>query len=182
MKHPIYLAALAAVLAQAPAWAHGDMKHGEMKHGAMKPASAASAAATPQAAAPEQQDWGIAGEAKAANRTITIIMTDNMRFSPDRIEVNEGDTVKFVIRNAGKMLHEMVIGTKKELDAHAEMMKKHPNMEHDEPWMAHVEAGKTATLVWRFNRAGEFRYACLLPGHYEAGMVGTIVVKPAHKH
>jgi uncharacterized cupredoxin-like copper-binding protein len=180
MKYSICMAALAALLSQTPAWAHGDMKHGEMKHGAMKhgaqPASAASTST------PEQQDWGIAGEAKAAQRTITITMTDNMRFSPDRIEVNEGDTVKFVIRNAGKMLHEMVIGTKKELDAHAEMMKKHPNMEHDEPWMAHVEAGKTTTLVWRFNRVGEFRYACLLPGHYEAGMVGTIVVKPAHKH
>jgi uncharacterized cupredoxin-like copper-binding protein len=176
MKHSICMTALAVLLSQTSAWAHGDMKHGEMKHGAMKPAAAASAAT------PEQQDWGIAGDAKSAKRTITITMTDNMRFSPDRIEVNEGDTVKFVIRNAGKMLHEMVIGTKKELDAHAEMMKKHPNMEHDEPWMAHVDAGKTATLVWRFNRAGEFRYACLLPGHYEAGMVGTIVVKPAHKH
>jgi uncharacterized cupredoxin-like copper-binding protein len=164
MKHRIGMAALAALLAQSPAWAHGDMKHG--------------APAAKPAAAPGQQDWGIAGEAKAAKRTIQITMTDNMRFSPDRIEVNEGEMVKFVIRNAGKMLHEMVIGTKKELDAHAEMMKKHPGMEHDEPWMAHVDAGKTATLVWRFNRAGEFRYACLLPGHYEAGMVGTIVVKP----
>lgn len=162
-----------SVVVAAPVWAHGDMKPEEMKHG--------SHAAKPLAVA-EQQDWGIAGDAKAAKRSIRITMTDKMRFLPARIEVNEGDTVRFVIRNAGKMQHEMVLGTKAELDAHAEMMKKHPNMEHDEPWMAHVNAGKTATLVWRFNRAGEFRYACLLPGHYEAGMVGTIVVKPAHKH
>ena len=171
------LSALLLACAASTAWAHGD-------HAAhtTAPAQGKASASSKMVAAPEQQDWGIAGDAKAAKRTITITMTDNMRFSPDRIEVNEGDTVKFVIRNAGKMLHEMVIGTKKELDAHAEMMKKHPNMEHDEPWMAHVPAGKTATLVWRFNRAGDFRYACLLPGHYEAGMVGTIVVKPAHRH
>jgi uncharacterized cupredoxin-like copper-binding protein len=170
MKHKRYFAALAFFLMQAPAWAHGEMKHGEMKHGAH--------AAKP-AAAPEQKDWGIAGDAKAARRTLHITMTDNMRFSPDRIEVKEGETVKLVIRNAGKMLHELVIGTKKELDAHAELMKKHPGMEHDEPWMAHVGPGKTATMVWRFNRAGEFRYACLIAGHYEAGMVGTVVVRPA---
>jgi uncharacterized cupredoxin-like copper-binding protein/Cu/Ag efflux protein CusF len=131
------------------------------------------------ATAPEQQDWGIAGEVQAVQRTLRITMTDNMRFSPDRIEVKEGETVKLVLHNAGKMLHEMVIGTKKEIEAHAEQMKKHPNMAHDAPWMAHVDPGKTATLLWRFNRAGEFRYACLLPGHYEAGMVGQIVVHGA---
>jgi uncharacterized cupredoxin-like copper-binding protein len=69
-----------------------------------------------------------------------------------------------------------VIGTKQELDTHAEMMKKHPNMEHDEPYMAHVSPGKSADIIWNFNRAGQFDFACLLPGHYEAGMVGKINV------
>lgn len=179
MKHTFSISVLSfLLLAQNPVWAHGDMQTGAMKHGKM---AQGSHAAAKSASAPEQQDWGIAGDAKAVKRTIRISMTDNMRFTPDRIEVTEGETVKLVIRNAGKMLHEMVIGTKAELDAHAEMMKKYPTMEHDEPWMAHVEAGKTATMVWQFNRAGEFRYACLLPGHYGAGMVGTIVVKPARK-
>ena len=80
----------------------------------------------------EQTDWGIAGDAKAVKRTISIKMTDNMRFSPDKIEVKQGETIKFVVSNDGRMMHEFVIGTKKELDAHALQMLKFPNMEHDD--------------------------------------------------
>src|SRR5688500_13701096 len=128
------------------------------------------------AAKKEQKAWGVAGDAKAARRTIEVTMTDNMRFTPDNIEVRQGETIKFVIRNNGKMMHEMVIGTKKELDEHAALMQKFPNMEHDEPYMAHVAPGKTGELVWNFNRPGEFDYACLIAGHYQAGMVGKIKV------
>jgi uncharacterized cupredoxin-like copper-binding protein len=124
----------------------------------------------------EQKEWGIAGDARAAKRTIEITMTDNMRFSPDRIEVKQGETVKFLVKNTGKQLHEMVIGTRKELDEHAALMAKFPNMEHDEPHQAHVAAGKSGALVWHFNRAGDFDFACLIPGHYQAGMVGQIKV------
>ena len=124
----------------------------------------------------EQKPWGIAGEAKAVTRTIEVGMTDAMRFTPDRIEVKQGETIRFVIRNRGKLLHEFVIGTKAELDAHAALMVKHPGMEHDEPYMAHVAPGNTGEVVWTFNRAGEFDFACLLPGHFEAGMVGRITV------
>ena len=108
-------------------------------------------------------------------------MDDAMRFTPARIEVREGETVRFRVRNAGKVLHEMVIGTPEELKAHAEMMKKHPGMEHDEPFMSHVAAGKSGDIVWNFNRAGTFQFACLIPGHFEAGMLGTIVVQPKGK-
>ncbi len=124
----------------------------------------------------EQKAWGIAGDAKAAKRVINIVMTDNMRFTPDKIEVKAGDTVKIVIKNEGKMLHEMVIGTNKELEQHAALMLKFPDMEHDEPYMAHVPAGETGQLVWRFNRPGDFEFACLIAGHYQAGMKGTIKV------
>ncbi len=124
----------------------------------------------------EQKDWGIAGEAKDAKRTIAVGMSDDMRFKPDRIEVRQGDTVKFVVRNRGKVMHEFVIGTQAENAKHAEMMVKHPNMEHDEPYMAHVPPGKTGEIVWNFNRAGSFEFACLIAGHYQAGMVGTINV------
>lgn len=127
----------------------------------------------------EQKPWGIAGDAKDVRRTIQVTMTDNMRFSPDRIEVRQGETVRLVVKNAGKVLHELVIGTRQDLDEHAAMMKKHPGMEHDEPYMAHVAAGKTGQLVWNFNRAGDFEFACLIPGHYEAGMIGKIRVMPA---
>lgn len=132
-----------------------------------------------KAAAPvkkEQKAWGIAGDAKDARRTIEISMTDNMRFTPDRIEVKQGETVKFVVKNAGKIMHEMVIGTKKELDEHAALMAKFPGMEHEEPYMTHVGPGKTGELVWTFNRPGDFDFACLIAGHYQAGMVGKIKV------
>lgn len=124
----------------------------------------------------EQKDWGIAGDAKSIKRVITLTMGDNMRFSPDKLDFKKGETVRFIVKNDGKQLHEMVIGTKKELDAHAALMVKFPTMEHDEPYMAHVAAGKTQDLIWTFNRAGEFEFACLIAGHYQAGMVGKISV------
>jgi uncharacterized cupredoxin-like copper-binding protein len=127
----------------------------------------------------EQKDWGIAGDAKSAKRTIEIGMADNMRFTPDSIQVRQGETVKFVVRNTGKVMHEFVIGTKAENDMHAELMIKFPNMEHDEPYMAHVGPGKTGEVVWTFNRPGDFDFACLIAGHYQAGMVGKIKVAAA---
>lgn len=131
----------------------------------------------PAAVAPkEQKPWGVAGDRAAVRRTVTIAMTDTMRFTPDRLQARLGETLRIVARNDGKMLHEIVIGTRDELDAHAALMKKHPNMEHDEPYMAHVDAGKAGEIVWRFNRAGTFWFACLIPGHYEAGMIGRIDV------
>ena len=138
----------------------------------------------------EQMDWGIAGDAQSARRTIEIGMSDNMRFTPDRIEVRQGETVKFIVRNTGKVMHEFVIGTKAENDKHAELVVRFPNMEHDEPYMAHVAPGKTGEIVWTFNRPGEFYFACLIAGHYQAGMIGRIKVAAqvatggghAHRH
>ena len=124
----------------------------------------------------EQKAWGIAGDPKSVSRTITLTMSDNMRFSPDTISVKQGETIRFVIKNSGKILHEMVIGTKKDLDEHAALMVKFPGMEHDEPYMAHVAAGKSSQIVWTFNKPGNFDFACLIAGHYQAGMVGKINV------
>ena len=130
----------------------------------------------PAAVKKEQKLWGIAGDAKVAKRTVTIVMTDNMRFTPDKIIVKQGETIKIVLKNDGKMLHEFVMGTKKELEEHAALMLKFPTMEHDEPYMAHVPVGKTGQIIWTFNRAGDFDFACLIAGHYQAGMVGKISV------
>jgi uncharacterized cupredoxin-like copper-binding protein len=127
----------------------------------------------------EQKDWGIAGDAKDARRRIDVNMADNMRFTPERIEARLGETIRFVAKNNGKVMHEFVIGTKAENAKHAELMLKFPNMEHDEPWMAHVPPGKSGEMVWTFNRTGEFEFACLIAGHYQAGMVGTILVAAA---
>jgi uncharacterized cupredoxin-like copper-binding protein len=145
------------------ALAHGDKPHAKAGTAVKK----------------EQKEWGIAGDAKAAVRTIEVQMLDSMRFVPNRVDARLGETIRFVHHNNGKVMHEFVIGTKKENEAHAALMMKFPNMEHDEPYMAHVPPGKTTEIVWTFNRAGEFEFACLIAGHYAAGMVGTIAVRTA---
>ena len=156
------IAAFAAMFGLAgAAQAHGDAGH---------------AAKAADAVKKEQKPWGIAGDAGAVRRTIEIRMLDSMRFAPDRIVVKRGETVRFVVANTGQVMHELVIGTRKELDAHAALMAKFPEMEHDEPYMAHVPPGRTSELTWTFNRAGEFGFACLIAGHYQSGMVGRIVV------
>ncbi|MCW5631949.1 MAG: cupredoxin family protein [Rubrivivax sp.] len=155
--------AAALLLAPAGAFAHNNDDHGK-KPGAIKK---------------EQKAWGIAGDLKAVKRVIQVGMTDNMRFTPDAIEVRQGETVRFVIRNSGQVMHEFVLGTKPDLNEHAALMVKFPNMEHDEPYMAHVGPGKTGEIVWHFNRAGDFDFACLIAGHYQAGMVGKIKVVAA---
>jgi uncharacterized cupredoxin-like copper-binding protein len=159
MKRTFHAIALGLAMAAPSTFAHGDQTH--------KPRAAIKK---------EQKDWGIAGDAKAVTRTIEVRMLDSMRYSPDTIDVKQGETVRFVHKNKGKVMHEFVLGTKKELDEHAALMKKFPGMEHDEPYMAHVAAGKTGQIVWTFNRPGSFDFACLIPGHYEAGMVGRINV------
>ena len=125
----------------------------------------------------EQKAWGIAGDPRKVTRTIKIDMRDKMEYLPSIITVKEGETVRFEVKNSGRIMHEFVLGTKAELDEHHALMKKFPEMEHDEPYMAHVAPGKTQSVVWRFNRAGEFYFACLMPGHFEAGMIGKVVVK-----
>jgi uncharacterized cupredoxin-like copper-binding protein len=161
-RQSLWRGALAAALLAAPvvASAHGDTGHEKPTGPVIR----------------EQKPWGIAGDTKAVSRTIEVTMTDNMRFVPDSIEVRQGETLRLVHRNRGKLMHEFVLGTRKELDEHAALMKRFPTMEHDEPYMVHVAPGKTGEIVWTFNRAGEFDFACLIPGHYDAGMVGKIKV------
>jgi len=121
--------------------------------------------------------FGRTGDPAKVSRTIRVEMRDTMRFSPEAIEIRKGETIRFEVVNAGAALHEMVIGTEEELNKHAELMKKFPGMEHEEPYMAHVDPGKTGAIVWQFTRPGEFRFACLVPGHFEAGMLGRITIK-----
>ncbi len=120
--------------------------------------------------------FGVEGDPAKARRTIAITMDDTMQYSHSEIRIRQGETVTFVISNKGKLLHELVIGTEEELKKHAEFMRKHPTMEHDEPYMAHVKPGSSESITWRFTRAGTFHFGCLVAGHYEAGMKGRIVV------
>lgn len=149
--------ALAAALATGTALAHGDSR--SQRKAEMK-----------------STEFGQTGDPRKAKRTVNVDMSDAMRFAPAELSVKRGETVRFVVTNSGSQMHEMVLGTMKELKEHAELMKKHPGMEHNEPYMAHVQPGKKAEIVWQFTKAGEFHYGCLLPGHFEAGMVGIVRV------
>jgi uncharacterized cupredoxin-like copper-binding protein len=152
-------------LAAGPAWSHGDDDHANKR--ARKPTQLEQV----------ETAFGKTGDPKKVSRTISVGMDDTMRFSPKDISIKQGDTVKLVAKNGGKMMHEMVLGTMAELKEHGELMKKFPDMEHDEPYMAHVKPGNTEEVVWQFTKRGEFYFACLIAGHFEAGMVGKIVVR-----
>jgi uncharacterized cupredoxin-like copper-binding protein len=125
----------------------------------------------------EQKPFGRAAARTAATRTMTISMRDTMRFEPAVLTINRGETVRIVVRNDGKLMHELVLGTTEELKTHAELMRQYPDMELDEPHMVHVKPGGAEELVWAFNRSGEFQFACLIPGHFESGMTGRVIVK-----
>jgi uncharacterized cupredoxin-like copper-binding protein/Cu/Ag efflux protein CusF len=119
---------------------------------------------------------GKPGDPNQVSRTVEITMSDAMRFSPASVAVKRNETIRFVLNNVGKLKHEMVLGTIKELKAHAAQMLKFPEMEHADPNQASVEPGKTGELVWQFTKAGTFDFACLQAGHFEAGMKGRVVV------
>lgn len=119
---------------------------------------------------------GKPGKAANAKRTISVDMTDAMRFTPDNVMVKQGETIKFVVKNSGKVKHEMVLGTEKELKEHYEVMKKNPEMEHADENMVTVQPGKSGEIIWQFTKAGKVNFACLQPGHYDAGMKGAVLV------
>ncbi|MBT6274221.1 MAG: cupredoxin family protein [Chromatiales bacterium] len=125
----------------------------------------------------EEHAFGKASDPEHAHTTITIDMLDKLRFAPESVQIKRGDTVRFVVKNSGKLMHEMVLGTDESLKEHAAVMMKFPGMEHDEPHMAHVAPGKQLVMGWQFTKAGTFNFGCLVPGHYEAGMKGTIIVQ-----
>ena len=104
-------------------------------------------------------------------------MDDSMRFTPSAIAVKRGDTVKFIVTNSGHQKHELVLGSANELKEHAKWMRKFPQMEHVDPNMVSVEPGQSGELIWRFTKAGKVNFACLRPGHFEAGMKGIVSVR-----
>ena len=121
--------------------------------------------------------YGKPGEPANVSRAIEVDMSDAMRFTPAAITVRKGETIRFVVKNSGKVKHEMVLGSINELKEHAELMLKFPEMEHADPNQLSVDPGKTGELIWQFTKAGAFDFACLQPGHFEAGMRGKISVK-----
>jgi len=119
---------------------------------------------------------GKPGVASKVTRTITMDMADTMRFGVPKVTAQQGETIRFVVKNSGKVKHEMVLGTEKELKEHYEVMKKNPEMEHADANMVTVAPGKTGEIIWQFTKAGKIDFACLQPGHYDAGMKGFVTV------
>lgn len=123
---------------------------------------------------------GEPGNAKKPARTVNVTMSDGdgtMRFIPDRLDVKKGEQVHFIIQNKGALKHEFTLASVQDNNKHAELMQKYPDMEHDDPNAKSVDPGKTAEILWRFSKGGTFEFACLIPGHREAGMRGTVTVK-----
>jgi len=166
MTRNIGLTLAIAALATAPLTA--------LAHGTDAPAKPHTAAIST-----DEHAFGVQGNPGIATRTVRIAMDDSMHYSHSEIRVKQGETVTFVVSNRGKLLHELVIGTEEELQKHAELMRKNPTMEHDEPYMAHVKPGTTEKMTWRFTKAGTFLFGCMVAGHFEAGMKGRIVVAAA---
>lgn len=119
---------------------------------------------------------GKPGAAKEVTRTITVELLDNMRFGPDRITVRKGETIRFVVANKGVLPHELVLGSLHGLRAHAAEMRNNPHGAHDDPGAVRLDPRETKELVWKFTDVGTVDFACLLPGHFEAGMMGQVQV------
>jgi uncharacterized cupredoxin-like copper-binding protein len=123
---------------------------------------------------------GQPGDPNKPARVVQVAMREagrKMLFSPDRVEVRKGEQIRFVIENEGIYDHEFVLATRAENTKHAKLMKKYPEMEHDDPNAKRVAPYTLGEIVWRFTKRGEFEFACLIPGHREAGMTGKVVVK-----
>ena len=157
----IFSSVLAVAVVLPLAWAHAEH-------------TAASLAA-------KEEAFGRPGAVKDIARTVAIRTTDAMRFDPATLAIRTGETLRLRIHNEGKLPHEFVLGTQAEIAEHAEMMRKMPGMGHADPHSVRVAPGQSGEIVWKFDRAGKFLYACLIPGHWEAGMQGTITVGPPVK-
>jgi uncharacterized cupredoxin-like copper-binding protein len=100
-----------------------------------------------------------------------------MSYTLNRIEVVKGEQIRFVILNAGELDHEFMLDSVENNAKHKAAMEKNPEMEHDDPNGRRLEPKGTAEMLWKFDKVGSFEIACLIPGHYEAGMHGVVVVK-----
>ena len=157
MKRSFILAALVAAACTWPGLAGADPGHGHAHFSA-----------------------GVPGNPKRPARVVAVSMREGdgkMFYEPMRIEVKRGEQIRFVLKNAGELAHEFVLASTADNLKHAAMMQKFPDMEHDDPNGKTLQPKGNTEILWRFTTRGEFEFACLIPGHREAGMTGKIIVK-----
>ncbi|CAN7490719.1 cupredoxin domain-containing protein [Pararhizobium sp. LjRoot238] len=123
---------------------------------------------------------GEPGKKANATQTIRITMKETedgkMIFTPAVFKVRKGQTVTFAIKNAGELDHEFVLDQEDKIMEHKAVMEKFPEMEHDDPNAIRLATGKSGEIIWKFTNDGTFKIACLVPGHYDAGMHGDVTV------
>jgi uncharacterized cupredoxin-like copper-binding protein len=123
---------------------------------------------------------GKAGDAAKAKRTVQIVMMEKsdggMIFQPQSFRVKEGETLRLKFFNKGAVDHEFVMDVQEGIQEHKALMEKFPEMEHDDTNSIKLGPGERGEIVWTFAKAGDFEFACLIPGHYESGMHGQIDV------
>ena len=113
-------------------------------------------------------------------RVVNVTMRDadgKLVFDPTLVKVRLAEQIRFVVTNAGQLDHEFFLGSPDEISKHEDMMKKTPDMEHNDANVIRLKPGTTKELLWQFTKAGNIEYACLLPGHREVGMHGQVVVE-----
>ena len=123
---------------------------------------------------------GAPGDPKKKSRTVVVTMREadgKMTFTPNSLQVRKGEQIRFVLKNEGFLDHEFMLATKEENVKHGEVMQKFPDMEHDDPNGKRIASKGSNEILWRFSKGGEFEFACLIPGHYQAGMFGKVTVK-----
>lgn len=153
--------ALLACVASTAAFAHGG--HG----GGHADVVARSAAGTP---------FGRPGDAQMISRAVAVNMSDSACQTPGELALKVGENVRFQIKNSGREMHELVIGTLAGLQEHAQALEQDADVDHDEPFMAHVEPQATQSIVWQFTRVGIFHYGCHVPSLPGPGVIGRITV------
>jgi uncharacterized cupredoxin-like copper-binding protein len=124
---------------------------------------------------------GEPGDPGKPARIVTVTMQENsdgtMGFSPDDLTVKQGEQIRFELKNAGKEPHEFMLDSMAHNARHKIAMERNPDMRHDDPNGKRLDSGASAEILWRFSKAGTYEFACLIPGHYEAGMHGKVIVK-----
>ena len=160
------IVALAGVGAASGHFASGDKANALEEHGTATHAEMFAA--------------GEPADPKKDFRVIELAMTEGsgtMAFAPNTVEVKVGEQIKFVIKNTGALDHEFKLDSSEQIAKHKIAMEKNPEMIHDDPNGTRLEPSKSGEVFWKFSKAGTFVFACLIPGHYEAGMHGKVVVK-----
>jgi uncharacterized cupredoxin-like copper-binding protein len=162
MNRKLLVAVAVAFTLNSRVFAHGEEDHRAYDHGAHSMSGEAA--------------FGHPADSRLAARAIRIEMRDPNEFSPSQITIKTGEVIRFEVVNTGKHMHEMVLGTMKELDEHNEMMKTRPGMRHEDPGMVQLQPGKSGVIVWQFTKPGEFYFGCLVEDHFDLGMTGKIQV------